>query len=263
MEPRLARIRIHPIKSLDPLELHYAGIASGTSLAGDREYALFDSSGSVLNTKRLGPALLKLRAEYAAGGREVSLTSDSLETVFRLPDEVRSMAQWLSGRLGQAVNVRRNPAGGFPDDSEASGPTLVGTASLQAVSRHFGLSLEEVRRRFRTNLEIEGLEPFEVDLLYGLPGEPRPFRLGSVELLGTNPCRRCSVPTRDSYGNEARGPLQPRSFAEFRTSRTHPGSHLESYRGYYRFAVNTLLAEGQDGRSLRVGDRLELPAPEL
>lgn len=258
--PRLASIRIYPIKSLDPLELDSVGFAAGKSLAGDREYALFDPSGPVLNTKRLGLALLKIRADYSEGGREVRLASDGLHESFRLPDDLRSMARWLAGRLARPVSVRRDPSGGYPDDTLAHGPTIVGTASLAAVARHFDLSLEEVRRRFRANLEVEGLEPFGEDLLYGPPDSPRRFRLGTVDLLGTNPCRRCSVPTRDSYGRSGRGSLQPGSFAEFRAGVAHPSSLFARYPGGFRFAVNTCLAPDQQGRRLRVGDRLVVPS---
>ena len=64
---------------------------------------------------------------------------------------------------------------GFVDDRDASGPTLVGSASLASVADWFNLETEETRRRLRTNLEIAGLEPFEEDSLFG----PRASRAGS------------------------------------------------------------------------------------
>ena len=261
MEGWLAGIRIYPIKSLDPVEVSSVGLAAGRSLAGDREYGLFDSSGRYLNTKRLGPTLLRIRARYTKDFREVRLAADGHMGSFSLPEDRSGLADWLASRLNRPVRVRRDRRGGFPDDTQASGPTLVGTASLRAVSKQFGLSVEEVRRRFRANLEIDGLEPFEEDLLFGPPGEPRRFRLGGVELLGTNPCRRCSVPTRDSRGNPARGALQARSFAEFRASHCDPRSHMSSYPDSYRFAVNTVVSPGQSGAILAVGDKLDDAGP--
>ncbi len=256
MEPWLARIRVYPIKSLDPREVESVRLAAGQSLAGDREYALFGTDGRFVNAKRLGPALLGIRAQYSSDGGEVALAAGGSRARFSLTAERPALAAWFSRRLGRPVKVRKNSLGGYPDDTEASGPTVVGTASLRSVADHFGLRLEEVRRRFRANLEIEGLEPFGEDLLYGAPGTPCRFRLGEVEMLGTNPCRRCSVPTRDSHGRDLPASLSASSFAAYRRRHAHPGSKLHRYPGAYRLAVNTRLAGGQANGRLRVGDRL-------
>ena len=145
---------------------------------------------------------------------------------------------------------------GFPDDEDASGPTVIGSASIQTVAEWFGLSAEEVRRRFRANLEIAGLGPFEEDTLFGPPGRPKKFRIGEVSFLGLNPCRRCVVPTLDSHGDSAVGSLSARTFSELRERHSRDGSNLALYSGHYRLAVNTRIKPAQSDKRLRVGDEL-------
>jgi len=73
----------------------------------------------------------------------------------------------------------------------------VSEASLDAVQQWYpGLSLESIRRRFRTNLELSGGEAFCEDGLYGAAEELKRFRIGEIDFLGHNPCQRCVVPTR-------------------------------------------------------------------
>ena len=256
MTPHLARIRIYPIKSLDPLELSEVEIASGVRLAGDRDYALVDSQGSVLNAKRLGGAIVSLRATYSNGGRHVDLQAGREHARFAMRDDRSRIEAWFSRALGRTVRLRRDKIGGYPDDEQASGPTVLGLGSVDAVAGWFDLPREEIRRRFRANLEIADLEPFEEDLLFGPPGRPRRFRIGDVEFLGTNPCARCVVPTLDSFDGSAKGSLTAKRFAQLRARHYRQDSEIARYKGYYRLAVNTLLPSGQDGKTLRLGDPL-------
>lgn len=258
MKPHLARIRIFPIKSLDPYEVDRAQLLQGAGLVGDREYALFDADGGLLNAKRLGEALVSVRASYTGNGGCVELRSGAACDVFCLEEDQGRIQEWFGQQLGQAVSFRRDSRGGFPDDEEASGPTLISTASLNAVSRWFGLETEECRRRFRANLEIEGLDPFEEDTLYGPPGRPRRFRIGDVELLGTNPCARCAVPSLDSRTGSLPDPAFARRFSTWRERSRWPDSEIAGYGHFYRLAVNTRVASSHGVRTLRVGDSLNL-----
>ena len=256
MTPHLARIRIFPIKSLDPLELDEVRISSAGHLSGDRDYALFDSTGRVLNAKRLGSSIISIRADYSERGRVVRLGSGSSRAELDLDQGRSEIEAWFARSLGQAVSMRRNLHGGFPDDELASGPTVLGSASIQTVAGWFGMPVEEVRRRFRANLEIAGLDSFEEDLLFGPPGNPRRFRIGDVEFLGTNPCKRCAVPTLDSVDGSVTGPLNARRFSTLRERNRLTESEIGRYGSYYRLAVNTRLCRGQAGKILCVGDRL-------
>ncbi|MDE0261560.1 MAG: MOSC N-terminal beta barrel domain-containing protein [Bryobacterales bacterium] len=256
MKPHLARIRVYPVKSLDPLELDQAGLASGVRLAWDREYALFDARGRFLNAKRLGSKILATRAAFSDHARAVELALGSDSGRFELPGDRAALEAWLGGVLGQAVSLRQDSTGGFPDDEDASGPTVIGSASIDAVAEWFGLDAEEVRRRFRANLEIAGLGPFEEDTLFGPPGKPKAFRIGEVSFLGVNPCRRCVVPTLDSRGDSSVAALSTKEFSALRERHSRAGTSLPLYPGYYRLAVNTRIAPLQAGKRLVVGDQL-------
>ena len=256
MTPHLARIRVFPIKSLDPLEVDRATISSGGHLAGDRDYALTDTLGRFLNAKRLGSAIVSVRANYSEGGRVVDLRAGPEGARFDIESRHRQLEEWFARILGRSVSLQRDTHAGFPDDGEASGPTVLGSASIDTVAGWFGIPAEEVRRRFRANLEIAGLDPFGEDLLFGPPGQPRRFRIGEVEFLGTNPCKRCVVPTLDSFDGSASGPLTAKGFATLRRRHRLPDSEISRFRSYYRLAVNTRLPGGQAGKTLRIGDPL-------
>ena len=66
---------------------------------------------------------------------------------------------WLSEALAENVFLEERVEGGFPDDHDAPGPTLISTESLAEVARWFDWDLAEARRRFRMNLELTGDEP--------------------------------------------------------------------------------------------------------
>ena len=254
--PHLARIRVYPIKSLDPLELERVDLAAGLHLAGDRDHALFDAQGRFLNAKRLGEKILSIRASYSDQGQVAELTSGSDSGQFELSADCSALEGWFGRVLGMPVSLRQNSVAGFPDDEDASGPSVIGSASIHAVAEWFGLSAEEVRRRFRANLEIAGLRPFEEDTLFGPPDRPKMFRIGDVSFLGVNPCRRCVVPTLDSRGDERVLPFSAKQFSELRERHRRDDTSLALYSGYYRLAVNTRIEPLQAGKRLCVGDEL-------
>lgn len=75
---------------------------------------------------------------------------------FPFPGDTEGAALWFSTYFEQNLVVRYTREG-FPDDGLAPGPTIVSTASLEAVCDWFpGMELDEARRRFRTTLEIDG-----------------------------------------------------------------------------------------------------------
>lgn len=258
VRPCLARIQIYPIKSLDPLNLEETEVVDGAGLRGDREFAFFEAGDKVLNAKRARERLLSVRAIYDEEGTRVELRTTESNGRFDLAGDRKPAETFVGEWLGRPLELRRDGVLGFPDDPEASGPTVAGTGSVELVAQWFGWEADEVRRRFRTNLEISGLRPFEEDLLFGPPGEPRRFRIGDVELRGTNPCARCVVPSLDSRGGASKDIQFARKFAGLRKRHAPAGSAIHRYGHYYRFAVNTRLAPEQGGRSLRVGDEFEL-----
>lgn len=259
--PHLARINIYPVKSLDGAACQRAVVLPGGALEHDRRFAIFDKAGEVINGKRMA-ATHRLRSIYDPNGRTLSLRSEGgcPTEAFHVDRQRGELERWLAGYfvLPGGVRLAENAAAGFPDDTESPGPTVVSTATLEAVAGWFpGLTADEVRGRFRPNLEIGGVEPFWEERLYGAVGEAVPFRIGGVRLAGTNPCQRCVVPTRwASTGQVGPDAAFAKTFAE-RRRRTLPSwANGSRFDHYYRLAVNTRLAVLGQGGQIEVGDEV-------
>src|SRR6266849_5899032 len=169
--PRLANIRLHPIKSLDPVHVDEARIGPGGGLEFDRAWALYSVDGQWVNGKRTA-AIHLIRATFAPDLSSVTLSVPGDQRkiptkTFSFPDDTAAASIWLSNFFVQPITVRHSPAG-FPDDPIANGPTIISTASLQVVCDLFpGMDLDGARQRFRTTLEIEGVPAFWEDQLFG------------------------------------------------------------------------------------------------
>jgi len=254
----VSQILIYPVKSFDGVAVREATITPGGFLEGDRIYALFDAEDKYVNAKRT-PRIQLLRAEFDSRYEHVVLSKpeNGGPRSFSLIEPAELNA-WLSEFFGFPIFVKKETTSGFPDDRAAPGPTIVSEASLGEVTTWYpGLSVESARRRFRTNLELSGTEPFGEDRLFGLPEEKRPFRVGDVRFLGHNPCQRCVVPTRDPDSSD---PIQnfQKTFMEMRKKTLPPWSQPLRFNHYYRFAINTSIPESETGRVLRVGDEVRL-----
>jgi MOSC domain-containing protein len=156
-----------------------------------------------------------------------------------------------------AVRIARDPEGGFPDDLESPGPTVISTATLQEVAGWYpGHNEHDMRCRFRANLEFDDCPAFWEDQLYGDPDSVVNFRIGEVRFSGINPCQRCVVPTRDpSTGDELAG-FQS-TFTTRRRATLPAWANRARFDFFYRLAVNTRIAASETGKTIRVGDRVE------
>jgi len=257
--PFLARITIYPMKSLDGTTVTQARILSSGALEHDREFALFDERGDFVNGKR-NPRVHLLRSvfEVEAGKVTLQVQGTELRQSFQIQGDRQELEAWLSGFFGFPVKVLRNPEGGFPDDTNASGPTVIGLGTLEEVSTWFpGLCVEDLRVRFRANLEIGGVPAFWEDRLFGEPGTVVEFKVGSVRLEGVNPCQRCAVPTRDPRTGEAYPKFQ-KVFATRREATLPPWATPSRFNHFYRVSVNTRIPPSEAGKVLKVGDEVRL-----
>lgn len=260
--PRLANIRLHPIKALDPVSVNEANIGPNGGLELDRVWALYSADGRWVNGKRTA-AIHLIRAAYSTDIRSVTLCVPGDRRgipamTFAFPGDTEGAAEWFSMYFEQAIQIRYAREG-FPDDGLAAGPTVVSTASLEAVCRWFpGMALEEARRRFRTTLEIEGVPAFWGDQLFGeSETSVVRFKIGDVAFEGSNPCARCPVPSRDSQTGATNDGFQKR-FTEFRRAQLPPWAPATRFDHFYRLAVNTRVPSTEQGKLLRVGDLLIL-----
>ncbi len=258
--PRLANIRLHPIKSLDPVDVKQARIGPGGGLEFDRAWALYSADGQWVNGKRTAAVHL-IRAAFGADLSSVTLSVPGdrrkIPTkTFGFPGDTAAASQWFSIFFEQSITVRHSPEG-FPDDDIASGPTIVSTATLQAVCALFdGMGIDEARLRFRTTLEIEGVPAFWEDQLFG--EEERSavrFRIGEVHFEGSNPCARCPVPSRNPHMGEIIPGFQKR-LSDFRRANIPSWTPQSRFDHYYRLATNTRVAFVEVGKILRVGDQV-------
>ena len=258
MHPHLTRISVFPVKSLDGQSVSEAVVLRSGALSHDREYALADAEGTLVNTKRLGENVLRIRSEVDFAFGEICLTDRSGSDRYHFEREQNDIEGWLSGRLGQPVRLVRDTQKGFPDDEEALGPTVVSTQSLKAVASWFELPLDEVRRRFRANLEIDGVEAFWEDRLFGTGEGTTTFRIGEVKFEGVNPCARCTVPARDSKSGRIPEPSFAKIFAQKRQQTLPSWAEPSRFDHNYRFTVNTRVPETEAGKVLHTGDTLSL-----
>ncbi|HEY6264588.1 MAG TPA: MOSC N-terminal beta barrel domain-containing protein [Candidatus Acidoferrum sp.] len=262
VSPRLALIQLHPIKALDAVLVDESRIGPGGGLEFDRVWALHSVDGQWVNGKRT-PAIHAIRAAYAPDLSSVTLSvpADSRKIPVKtlaFPGDTAAAAQWFSDFFAQSINIRYSPEG-FPDDSIANGPTIVSTATLQAVCELYpGMNIDDARARFRTTLEIDGVPAFWEDQLFGEEerGAVR-FRIGEVHLEGSNPCARCAVPPRDPRTGEFIPGFQKR-YSDFRRANIPSWTPEARFDHYYRLATNTRVAPTQSGRILRLGDPVVL-----
>jgi uncharacterized protein YcbX len=256
--PYLARITLYPVKSLDGQDVEEAVVLRGAGLRHDREYCLMDNDGRIVNTKRLGAPLVRIRSSVHLGFGEILLNGGSSPVTYNLERDRDRLDAWFSQALGQPVRLAQDCDRGFPDDLNAPGPTVISTATLEEVGSWFGLDLDEARRRFRANLEIAGVPAFWEDRLYGPAGETVRFRIGDVLFEGSNSSARCAVPSMDSHNGEIAQTDFAKAFAE-RRQRTLPAWAPQGrFDHFYRLAVNTRIPEGEAGKELLTGDELEL-----
>jgi uncharacterized protein len=306
--PTLDQITIYPVKSLDGLEVVECGLLDSGGLENDRRWRLVDMDGRVLNAKR-SPLFHAIRAEFELDERLVTLWVDpaavqaaalpaadlkrlrvlagntsghAVRDSFHLVPGQGGPCEWLSEVFGFGVLLQERADGGFPDDRDSSGPTLVSTATLAEVARWFGFDLAESRRRFRVNLEIGGcdafwedtlasparpeLQPSFLDLPPDLPvdpyadlppPEPREFSIGKATFIATNVCRRCVVPTRDSRTGAVTAHFRD-AFEARRSRGMRADVDAGAWGTLYRLAVNTKLHG--DPMAIAVGSGV-MPAP--
>jgi hypothetical protein len=290
--PTLDRITIYPVKSLDGLDVAEARVLPSGGLEHDRRWQLVDMDGRVLNAKR-SPLFHAIRAEFdlggaggmpASAGHTIHLAIDPAAVAARAIPGIERLASlgpasfplvpgpegpcgWLSEvfRVGALLVERAD--GGFPDDRDAPGPTLVSTASLETVAGWFGFDLAECRRRFRANLEIGGCPAFWEDALASParpelqpplsaldpdlpadpyadlpPPEPLAFAIGETRFQAVNVCRRCVVPTRNGRTGAITG--QFREVFEAWRAKTLPAAvDASRWTTPYRLGINTTLWE--------------------
>ena len=270
----ISRILAYPIKSLPMLAREQATLIADGALAGDRAYAVFEKGvspgeasvaggGGYVNGKS-DRQVHTVSADYElAGDGDATPTQISVDVPgagaaeFSLPDESNALADWLGDMLGYAVDVHRDPAG-FQDRSRASGPTIISEATLEEVASWYdGIDSDEMCRRLRPNIVVDGVDAFWEDRLIAEPDSHVELQLGEAFMRGVNPCRRCVVPSRDPDTGAEYPDFRTR-FINQRKATLPEWSGGDRFDGFFQLMTNTIVPDSTAGTVIELGEKVEI-----
>jgi uncharacterized protein YcbX len=202
---RVAALYRYPVKGLSPEPLEYVALKPGEFFPGDRIYAIengpsgFNPAAPVHQPKikflmlARNARLAALTTRYDARTTMLSVQQDGIEVaagelataegrgaIERFFDwfcasEMRGPARVLTARAGFRFT-----------DSRAGFVSLINLASVEALAEKAQRALHPLR--FRANLYLEGLQPWQEFALVG-----QKLRAGALELEITKPIDRCAA----------------------------------------------------------------------
>ncbi|MDQ2779952.1 MAG: MOSC N-terminal beta barrel domain-containing protein [Pseudomonadota bacterium] len=267
----LSGLALHPIKSCAGVAVREALLIE-TGLELDRAWMVVDESGQMLTQRRLprmaliqitlresdmvlrapGMLALHVRLDTAEAPTRVQVWRD----IVKAYDMGALAAQWFSDFLGRKLRlVRFDPEEKRLADPRWAGdlhaevafadgfPLLViGSASLADLNARLAArgAAPVAMQRFRPNLVLNGLPPFEEDSLREVVITTDE---GPVQLRLVKPCVRCGIPNVDPATAEVE---------------LEPGATLAGFRadarmdGGITFGMNAVVVSGFDC-ALRVG----------
>ena len=259
IEPYVARLFVYPIKSLDLSECDRVEILASGAIKGDRTWALLDLDNNFVNGKR-NHKIHSLRSEFDSKTNNLSLQIEGTEKIarFNLLQQKTELCNWLGQYFGFPITIAQNTTMGFPDDTVSPGATIVSTATLEEIASWYPkLNTNDIRRRFRTNIEIAGVPAFWEDCLFANADTAVKFKVGEVEFMGINPCQRCVVVTRNPQTGKPYPQFQ-KIFIDRRQKTLPEWSTRSRFNHFFRLAVNTRLSSIQGGKTIAVGDKISL-----
>jgi hypothetical protein len=273
---RLAALAIHPVKSCGALALDHAELVD-TGLDLDRTWMVVDAHGDMLTQREL-PRMALIRPSLrggelvlrAPGMLALHLKLDTVEAPTRVQvwdDLVKAWdmgalaAQWFSDFLGRPLRLAR-----FDPDVErlssarwtgslkapntftdgypllvANAASLADLNTRLAAAGHAPVAMD----RFRPNLVLEGLEPWDEDHLHEIDIDTG---AGIATLRLVKPCVRCSIPDVDPATAET-GTAVAQTLAGFRAD--------PRMNGGLTFGINAVVVAGA-GLVLRTGQPVAL-----
>ncbi|MFO1322617.1 MAG: MOSC N-terminal beta barrel domain-containing protein [Burkholderiales bacterium] len=270
---RIAALNVYPVKGCGGVATAVANVRE-TGLAlhgvGDREWMVVDGTGRFV-TQREFPRLALVHVAAVDGALTLTAPDATPLTISLAPangaardvvvwhSDVRGFdagdaaADWLSARLAADVRLVRfdpsRPRICNPEYAGGSGahtmfadgyPILViGASSLVALNERLAERGDYMlpMDRFRPNVVVEGLPPFEEDHLATIASD-------GVMLKLVKPCVRCQVTTTNQQ-TAAVGVEPLRTLGEFR---------MDERMGGVTFGMNAVVVGGA-GRTLTAGAR--------
>lgn len=257
IDPVLSRIIVYPIKALAGVCVDDVEITKGGTLKNDRRWAIMDRRGKPINGKN-NSRIYSLKAMFDLNNSQVFFKDEMEGSLSFDLNNTTELSAYLSEQLNKPVIVHENVKEGFPDDPKAYGPTLISEASLlQVMSWYPGLSLEEIRARFRVNLEVSPAPDFWEDQCFVADAEPKVISVGNVVIQSTNPCARCAVPMKASSNGEPYDGFFE-TFVENRQKTKAVWTDARCFDHWYRLSVNTKIAYAEAGKVITLGDRVSI-----
>ena len=261
LKPYVAKLFLYPIKSLDRVNCDRVTVLESGALKGDRTWAFFDAKDKFVNAKRY-QQIHALRSEFNLETSDLKLQVDGRQerVTFNLIEDQENICTWLENYFDFPLSIQQNLEMGFPDDTASSGATIISTATLEVIASWYpGLQVEDIRRRFRANIEIGGVPAFWEDRLFTDSKQTIKFQVGDVEFIGVNPCQRCIVVTRDPQTGKPYPEFQ-KTFIEQRKKTLPEWTERSQFNHFFRLAVNTRLSATEAGKTIQVGDTVILNA---
>jgi uncharacterized protein YcbX len=264
----VAALNIYPVKSCAGISLSRARLTP-TGFEHDRRWMVVRPDGRFVTQREeprlalIQPLLHERTLQLSAPGLDgLTLDLDSpgqrVEVVCwrdrcRAIDEGDAPAAWLERHLGSPPRlVRFDPDGKRLSDrtwtadrevlnqfSDGFPWLLISQASLDALNSCLDRPLP--MNRFRPNIVVSGLNPFEED-------EIATLSTGSIVLAPVKPCTRCAITTTNQLTGERDGDEPLRTLRALRFDKTLRG---------VTFGQNTI-ALGGFGEWLEVGQRLRV-----
>ena len=259
---RIERIRVYPVKGFDGVDRESAAVLEGGTLERDREFALVDADGEVVNGKRTA-RIHEFETDFDPETAALAVVGpDGERRRFELDDAAdrERAAAWFGEHFGiDDPTLQRDRSLGYVDRREM-GPSVISTATLEAVADWFDdLTVESARRRMRANVEVSGVPAFWEDRFVG-EGAPS-FAVDGVEFEGVTPCGRCVVPERDPDTGDPLPEFRER-FLEKREETFPEWADPDAFDHYYTLMLIARVPEADRGAEIRVGDPVTVDGAE-
>lgn len=265
----ISELNVFPVKSCRGISLEI-GQVRATGFDSDRHWMIINEKGRYLSQREL-PRMALISPGFVASGLilnapgmpQLDLAADSKGAsieVTAMKDRCMALdcgdgaAEWLTQFLGRPVRLARfNPSttraihpslwqGDIDSKIEFSDafPFLIlSEGSLDDLNTKLPMPLP--RNRFRPNIVLRGLQPYDEDRIHSLVA-------GDVRLQMVRPCTRCVITTTNQTAGEAQGPEPLTTLKTFRWSQELRGVMF----GHY-----AVVAAGMGGQ-LVAGQQLEI-----
>ena len=199
----------HPIKSHGRESLSRVALAAAKTMPGDRVWAVAHEAAKTdgrawapcANFSRgaKAPQLMAIDAKYDEAAGTVTLAHPKAGEITFDPDaDAAAFLTWVRPLMpddrAQSAQILRVPGRGMTDSPFPS-ISLIGRASLDAVAERLGRPVEP--ERFRANVWIDGLTPFEEFEWVG-----KTIEVGGVQMIVRERIQRCLATTVNTSTGE-------------------------------------------------------------